>query len=183
MIWLCFASQWVSGVHHSPTATAFRLSLCSILFLFLGISLRYCHLCHSKWDIFNWDANKQSSEAHREAGISRGSEGRSAKNCEEDAKPAGAGRVAMAREEQEREKKRRACHLSLQDSCKVLIMCVLFIPCLCSLTISWETFQRKGGEEETKSLLLDWGMQTPPLLPAPSFLCCCSWGVSLEALT
>lgn len=76
-----------------------------------------------------------------------------------------------------------ACHLSLQDSCKVLIMCVLFIPCLCSLNISWETFQRKGGEEETKSLLLDWGMQAPPLLPAPSFLCCCSWRVSLEALT
>lgn len=46
--------------------------------------------------------------------------------------------------------KERACHLSLQDSSKVLIMCVLFIPHLCSLTISWETFQRKEVRRRQK---------------------------------
>lgn len=68
VIRLCFAPQWVSGVHDPPRAMCFHLSLCSVWIPFLCASLRYCHLCHSNWGFFNWVADKQqqSSEALRE---------------------------------------------------------------------------------------------------------------------
>lgn len=52
-------------------------------------------------------SSKAGRPAEKGVSISCDSRRRSAKNGEEDAKPAGAGRVTMAREEQEREEKRR----------------------------------------------------------------------------
>lgn len=153
VIGLCFAPQWVSGVHHPTTVMAFHLSLCSILSPFLCVFLCCCHLCHSNGGNFNWDVNKQQQSPLRREPASPVSPRRdlqriARKMPSQRVTPSqsweshcGKGGTRKGGEEE------GACHLSLQDSCKVLIMCVLFIPCLCSLTISWETFQRKGGEE------------------------------------
>lgn len=121
---------------------------------FLCVFLCCCHLCHSNGGNFNWDINRQQQSSEPLWGGSQHLRCLQGEICKEwqggcqarESLQARAGRVTVASEEQEREEE-GACHLSLQDSCKALIMCVLFIPCLCSLTISWETFQRKGGEE------------------------------------
>lgn len=132
-------------MHHPTTFMAFHLSLCSILSPFLCVFLCFCHLCHSNEAILTGMSVRGSKAGRGPLRREPASPVSPRRDLQRMARRMPSQRVTPSQSWESHCGKggtrkgggeEGACHLSLQDSCKVLIMCVLFIPCLCSLTIS-----------------------------------------------